>query len=228
MSDCQTVRRETGNPRVRLIEASIRLLEAGGPEAVQARKLAAEIGMSTMAVYTHFGGMSGLLEAIVRQGFLRLAAHVQAIPDTENPMADFFAKGLAYRDWALKNSQLYRLMFGLTGARPAHLEQDLTVAGTISTLPEGQAAFDVMVNALDRVKAAGQVDPVDPVSAAGQFLSATHGYVLLEIAGYFGAEGNGFPWVFGPLALSVMVGLGAVREDAERAAIAALAVFGIT
>src|SRR5580658_1245919 len=108
MSDCQTVRRETGNPRVRLIEASIRLLEAGGPEAVQARKLAAEIGMSTMAVYTHFGGMSGLLEAIVRQGFLRLAAHVQAIPDTENPMADFFAKGLAYRDWALKNSQLYR------------------------------------------------------------------------------------------------------------------------
>jgi AcrR family transcriptional regulator len=222
------VRPETGSPRERLIEAAIRLLEVGGPEAVQARKLAAEIGMSTMAVYTHFGGMSELFEALVREGFLRLAAHVQEVAETENPMADFFAKGLAYRDWALKNSQLYRLMFGLTWSPPRHLEQDMTLAGTISTLPEGQAAFEVMVNALDRVKASGRVDPVDPVSAAGQFLSATHGYVLLEIAGYFGADGKGFPWVFGPLGLSVMVGLGADREDAERSAVAALAVFGIT
>jgi AcrR family transcriptional regulator len=222
------VRAETGTPRVRLIEAAIRLLEAEGPTALQARRLAAEIGMSTMAVYTHFGGMSGLMEAIVREGFLRFAAHVEAIAKTDNPMADFFAQGLAYRDWALKNSQLYRLMFGLTWAPPAHLEQDLTVAGTISTLPEGQAAFQVMVNALDRVKTAGQVAPVDPVAAAGQFLSATHGYVLLEIAGYFGAEGNGFAWVFGPLALSAMIGLGAIREEAEHAAVAALGVFGIT
>jgi len=183
--------------------------------------------MSTMAVYTHFGGMSELFEAIVREGFLRFAAHVEAVTETQDAMADFFAKGIAYRDWALQNSQLYRLMFGLTTLLPTRLEQDMTVAGTISTLPEGQAAFDVMVHALDRVKASGQIDPVDPVLAAGQFLSATHGYVLLEIAGYFGPEGNGFAWIFGPLGLSVMVGLGARRVDAERSAVAALAAFGI-
>jgi AcrR family transcriptional regulator len=211
-----------------LLEAATRLLEAGGPAAVQARKLAAAIGMSTMAVYTHFGGMPELFEAIVRDGFLRFAAHVGAVTETEDPMADFFAKGVAYRDWALKNSQLYRLMFGLTMTMPMRLEQDMTVAGTISTLPEGQAAFDVMVHALDRVKACGQIDVVDPVLAAGQFLSATHGYVLLEMAGYFGPGGNGFAWIFGPLGLSVMVGLGADRDDVERSAVAALARFGIS
>jgi AcrR family transcriptional regulator len=218
---------ETG-PGQGLVEAAIRLLESGGPAAVQARKLAAEIGTSTMAVYTHFGGMSDLFEAIVREGFLRFAAHVDAVPETEDPMADFFAKGIAYRDWALKNSQLYRLMFGLTRTKPARVEQDMTLAGTISTLPEGQAAFEVMVHALDRVREAAQIDSVDPVLAAGQFLSATHGYVLLEMAGYFGPEGNGFAWIFGPLGLSVMVGLGATRDDADRAAVAALVSFGIS
>jgi AcrR family transcriptional regulator len=219
---------EETSPGQGLVEAAIRLLESGGPAAVQARKLAAEIGMSTMAVYTHFGGMSELFEAIVREGFLRFAAHVDAVPETDDPMADFFAKGIAYRDWALKNSQLYRLMFGLTRTTPARIEQDMTLAGTISTLPEGQAAFEVMVHALDRVREAGQIDSVDPVLAAGQFLSATHGYVLLEMAGYFGPEGNGFAWIFGPLGLSVMVGLGASRDDADRAAVAALVSIGIS
>ena len=217
---------QAGN-RQGLVDAAIGLLEAGGPANVQVRRLAAEIGMSTMAVYTHFGGMSELFEAIVREGFARFAAHVGAVAETDDAMADFFAKGIAYRDWALRNPQLYRLMFGLTGTSAMHLEQDMTVAGTISTLPEGQAAFDVMVHALERVKADGQIRQVDPVLGAGQFLSATHGYVLLEMAGYFGPEGSGFAWVFGPLGLAVMVGLGADSEAADRSATAALARFGI-
>ena len=55
----------SSSPRERLVEAGTRLLERDGPEALQARKVAAEIGASTMAVYTHFGGMNGLLEAII-------------------------------------------------------------------------------------------------------------------------------------------------------------------
>jgi len=215
-------------PRARLIEAALRLLETGGPEALQARKLAAEVGTSTMAVYTHFGGMSELIEAIVREGFTRFAAYVSAVPETDNPMMDFFVEGMAYRDWALQHSQLYRLMFGLTGGMPRRLEQDMTTSGTISRLPEGQAAFDVMVKALERVKASRQIGPVDTLAAAGQFLSATHGYVLLEMAGYFEPEGHGFAWVLGPIAFSLMIGLGASRADVERAATAALGARGIT
>jgi hypothetical protein len=41
-------------------------------------------------------------------------------------------------------------------------------------------------------------------------------------------EGNGFAWIFGPLGLSVMVGLGASPDDADRAAVAALVSFGIS
>jgi AcrR family transcriptional regulator len=223
-----SVERGPEEPKARLIDAAMRLLASGGPEAVQARKLAGEVGASTMAVYTHFGGMSELFEAIVRQGFIRLTSHVEAVPRTEDPMADFFIQGLAYRDWALENDQLYRLMFGLSGASlPGRVAQDITRAGTISSLSEGQVAFDVMVRSVDRVKASGRIGPVNPVSAAGQFLSATHGYVLMEMAGYFDRDGQGIAWVLGPLAVSLMVGLGASREDVENSVVTALAARGI-
>jgi AcrR family transcriptional regulator len=202
------------------------MLEDSGPEALQARKLTAEHGTSTQAVYTLFGGMPGLLEAIVADGFVRFARHVEAVPETDDPVADFFAKGGAYCDWALTHPQLYRLMFGLTGGGlRLHAGLEMTVAGTLANFPEGQAAVEVMVRALERVKEAGRIRPVDSVVAAGQFLSATHGYVLLEIAGAFGREGHGRN-VMGALATNLMVGLGDSREAAERSLLAALATRG--
>lgn len=210
------------------MEAAIALLEAGGPEAVRARKLAAEIGTSTMGLYTHFGGLSQLFEAMVAEGLRRVAAYVEAVTETDDPMADFFARGMAVRTWALANPKLYCLMFGLSGALARHVDVDLTAPGTFSSLPEAQAAFEVMVHSLDRVRQSGLIDDVDPVAAAGQFLSATHGFVLLEMAGYFGTEGNGFARVLAPIGLSLMVGLGATREDAQRSGVAALGRFGIT
>ena len=108
---------QADNARARLVEVASRLLEAGGPEAVQARRLAAEVGASTMTVYTHFGGMAELFEALIREGFISFGAHVGAMPTSDDPMADFFVQGMAYRQWALENPQLYRLMFGMSDAR---------------------------------------------------------------------------------------------------------------
>lgn len=205
-----------------LIDVAIRLLEEGGLEAVKVRRIAGEIGMSTMAVYTHFGGMAELLNAVVQEGFLRLAVTVGGVGTSEEPMADFFGQGLVYRDWALRNPRLYTLMFGLSTDLGRSLRQDMTATGTISALPEGQAAFDVMTGAVRRMIAAKEIRSVDPVAAAGQFLAATHGYVLLEIAGFFGNDGNGLAWVFAPMSLSIAVGLGANHEAAEAAGLAAI------
>jgi AcrR family transcriptional regulator len=192
------------------------MLEDAGPEALQARTLTAEVGTSTQAVYTLFGGMPGLFEAIVVDGFARFARHVEAVPTTDDPVADFFAQGRAYCEWALGHPQLYRLMFGLTGGHlRLHAGLEMTLAGTLTAFPEGQAAVDVMVRSLDRVKEAERIRPVESVVAAGQFLSATHGYVLLEIAGAFGQQGEGLQMI-GPLAVNLMVGLGDDRDAAER------------
>src|SRR4051794_29821348 len=97
--------------RARLVEVAARLLEDAGPEALQARRVTAGVGASTQAVYTLFGGMPGLFEALVADGFVRFAAHVAAVPQTDDPVADFFVQGREYCLWALAQPQLYRLMF---------------------------------------------------------------------------------------------------------------------
>jgi hypothetical protein len=137
-------------------------------------------------------------------------------------VADFFAQGAAYGEWALSHPQLYRLMFGLTGGSlRVHSGLELTVSDSIANFSEGQAALDVMVRALGRVKESGRIRPDDTLLIAGQFLSATHGYVLLEIAGAFGEQGHGLAVAAG-FGVNLMVGLGDRREEAERSLRAAL------
>ena len=215
-----TVKPSRDDQRARLIEASVRRLEESGPEVLQARSLTAEIGSSTQALYTLFGGMPGLFEAIVADGFERFAAHVKAVPETDDPVADFFAKGWAFGEWALTHPQLYRLMFGVTGGDlRQHAGLELTVAGAANSSPEARSAMDVMVRSMDRVVASGRIRPVDPGLASGQFLSATHGYLLLAIAGVFTPSGDGLE-VARSFGVNLMVGLGDSPEAARRSMLA--------
>lgn len=201
--------------RAKLIDAARRVLEESGPEALQARRLTAEIGASTQAIYTLVGGMPGLFDALVVDGFVAFTDYVRAVPTTDDPVADFFAKGTAYAEWAFAHPQLYRLMFGLTGGTlRSHFGLELRMTGALANFPEGQAASEVMVSAIDRIKSAGRIRDVDSVIAAGQFLSATHGFVLLEIGGAFNLEGDVLR-IARPLAVNIMVGLGDERAQAE-------------
>jgi AcrR family transcriptional regulator len=208
--------------RTQMLEVASAMLEEAGPEALQARRLTATVGASTQAVYTLFGGMPSLFEALVAEGFRRFAEYVEAVPESDDPVADFFAQGRAYCEWALEHPQHYRLMFGLTGGDlRMHAGLEMTVARTFTGPPEGQAAFQIMIGAMDRVQAAGRIRPVDSLVAAGQFLSATHGYLLLAIGGVFGREEDGLE-VIVALSVNLMVGLGDSREAVERSIAAAL------
>lgn len=202
--------------REQLIEAATRAVEESGPEVLRARALTAEVGASTQALYTLFGGMPGLFEAIVAEGFARFARHVEQVPETDDPVADFIAKGWSYSEWALTHPQLYRLMFGLTGGELRHhAGLEVAVAGAAANTPQAQAALDVLVGSMARVTASGRIDATHPVSPAGQFLSATHGWLLLEIGGAFGPDGGGLD-IIRELSVNLMVGLGDSREAATR------------
>src|SRR5919107_944049 len=141
--------------RAHLLGVALDTLEASGPEALRARSLTAAVGASTQALYTLFGGMPGLLDALVADGFARLARHVEAVPETDDPVADFFAQGGAYCDWALTNPQCYRLMFGLTKGLHVRRGLEMTASGALANFPEGHAAADVMVRSLVRVVEGG-------------------------------------------------------------------------
>jgi AcrR family transcriptional regulator len=202
--------------RAALLSAAITMLEATGTEALQARSVASAAGTSTQSLYTVFGGMPGLIESMVAEGFVRFGDHIAEVPETEDPVADHLSKGWAYCDWAFSHPQLYRLMFGLTGGalRP-HAGLELTVGGSLANFPEGQSAIEILTHSVERVITAGRIRTADPVLVAGQFLSATHGMVLLQIAGAFGQGEEGLH-VLAELGLNLFVGLGDDRAACER------------
>ncbi|HJP80122.1 MAG TPA: WHG domain-containing protein [Pseudonocardiaceae bacterium] len=202
--------------RARVLEAAMRLLDTDGPDALQVRRIAAEVGSSTMTVYTHFGSMIDLRTAVIQEGLLRFATALDQVGQTDDAIADLFGQGVAYRRFALDNPHLYRMMFGVS--EPKNDQQnfrDLSVGDSPSALPEGTTAFGILARVTERAAAQGRVDVPDTVAFAAQIWSAIHGYVLLEMAGFFGTEGHGLGEVLGPLTIALLVGAGDERERVE-------------
>jgi AcrR family transcriptional regulator len=212
----------SGGPRERLIEAGVRLLERDGPQALQARRVAAEVGASTMAVYTHFGGMVGLVDAIAGEAFARFAQALTEIPQTDDPVADFFAMGTAYRRFALANPQRYQLIFGISSPETiARKRTDLTVTGSVADGADRAASFEALLTVVRRMIAAGRIRDDGEVAIAGRFWSLVHGAVMLEMAGFFGHEDHGLTQILGPLTIDVLVGMGDDRDKTTTSMLAA-------
>jgi AcrR family transcriptional regulator len=206
----------TANPALRdkLLQLAREKVEESGPEALRARSLTAQAGTSTQSLYTLFGGMPGLIDAVVADGFEEFAEFVAAIEESDDPVADFFAKGRAYAEWALAHSQLYRLMFGLSGGDLRHhAGLEVALAGSMANSPQAQRSVDILVNSMRRVTESGRLEPIDPVIAASQFLSATHGYVLLRAGDVFGGDEESAALI-GSFGVNLMVGMGDNRERA--------------
>ena len=157
--------------RLALIETAARLIAHEGVGGLTLRRLVDEVGTSTMAVYTHFGGMDELRREVRREGFVRLAVHLAQVQGSRDPVADLVRIGLAYHRSATANPNLYRVMF----LEKALDQRDATV---------GDDAFGVLVDGVDRCVAAGRFDPADPLALATQLWAVTHGLVTLELFGH--------------------------------------------
>src|SRR5947199_5505950 len=87
--------------RPALIEAAARLIATEGAAGLKLRRVAEEVGTSTMAIYTHFGGMPELRRAVRQEGFTRLVASAVMLGESDDPVADVGGSGLAYYELAI-------------------------------------------------------------------------------------------------------------------------------
>jgi AcrR family transcriptional regulator len=152
------------------------LLSEEGPAALSTRKLAAVVGTSTMAVYTHFGGMDDLVRAMVHEGFVLLSGRMGAVEETDDPVADVVALGWAYRANAREHWHLYNVMFGGSSLSGFSL--------TDADRQHGRYTLDILVGAVKRCVAVDRFRPSDPELVAHQLWIALHGLVTLDLGGY--------------------------------------------
>ncbi|OBH44791.1 TetR/AcrR family transcriptional regulator [Mycobacterium mantenii] len=218
--------------REELLHAAVALLDEHGPDALQTRKVAGSAGTSTMAVYTHFGGMRGLIAEVAEEGLRQFDAAL-SVPQTADPVADLFATGAAYRRYAIGRPHMYRLMFGSTSAHginaPAHNVLTLTVAEIERSYP----SFAHVVRGVHRCMLAGRIKPagtskdgVDDasvVATAAQFWALIHGFVMLELAGYYGDGGAAVTPVLVAMYSSLLVALGDSADRVQQSVQSAMA-----
>ena len=162
---------KTADPSVRtaLLEAAAELIATQGSAGLTLRRLVDEVGTSTMAVYTHFGGMQNLRQEIRREGFARLRDHLDAVAPTADPLVDLARLGWAYYDNAVENPNLYRVMF------LDHLEPTDDAVGLDT--------FDQLVVAVARCVESGRFSPGEPFDLALQLWAVAHGLVSLQLSG---------------------------------------------
>jgi AcrR family transcriptional regulator len=162
---------KVADPAVRtaLLEAAARVIAEDGPKGLTLRRLATEVGTSTMAVYTHFGSMTEVRREVRREGFARLGTNLTAVERTGDPVADYFVLGWAYYRTGTEEPNLYRAMF-LDG--PVDAED----AGM------GLETFQQCIDNAQRCLDGGRFTSGDALGIATQLWALLHGVVSLQLA----------------------------------------------
>ena len=102
--------------RQRALDAALVLFDQHGVSGVSLRAIAAEVGLTAMALYRYFpAGKNEVLATLRGRGFDGLAERFErADRAAAEPIERFIALSRVLVAFALENAALYRLMFDLT------------------------------------------------------------------------------------------------------------------
>lgn len=158
-----------------LLAAARRLLADHGPEALTVRRIASEAGMSTMNVYSRFGGKDGVIDELFADGYRRLIEAIDGVPTTDDVIGDLMNVAQTYREFATDNPTYYGIMF-----RSA-------VPGFEASPESVQMALGGLAHLVGRVRRGqelGQIVGATNAQEISAWLWATcHGMVSFELDG---------------------------------------------
>ena len=181
-------RSRAGKPdetREALLAAAHDLLATAGPAALTVRRIAAAAGVSTMNVYSRFGGKDGVLDELFIHGFQRMSDEMADSPTSDDPIEDLMECGRAYRAFARNNPTYYSLMFDRVAPDFAPSDR------AIETALAGHAR---VIDRVQRAMEAGAIRQGDAFQVASALWACDHGLASLEYRTPAGARSELFDW----------------------------------
>jgi AcrR family transcriptional regulator len=172
-----------GDLRQALIDEGMRQARTGGPDAVGLRELTRAVGVSPNAAYRHFADRGALVRAIAAEAQQALARTMSdrftSVPDDLDPrdrsIEILRRVGLGYIDFARAEPGWFDLAFST---------QDESGTPAIVTLDERVVApFQLLLDALDGMVAAGALAPERRPHAEWPCWSAVHGFAGIAAHG---------------------------------------------
>lgn len=171
-----------GDLRRALLQAAVRTLQKQGLDALTLRAVGDELGVSRSALYRHFSDKAALLTAVASEGFRLLHDELRgAWQRADKGRAGSLAMGEAYVSFALDHPWHYRVMFG------SGFDLD---ADDLELRQAGSSAFEVLVESLVELQAAGLVRGEDVRLQANFVWAVVHGVAMLAIDGTIEHQGT--------------------------------------
>ncbi|ASO22647.1 AcrR family transcriptional regulator [Actinoalloteichus hoggarensis] len=165
--------------RLRLLDRAAELISTHGIDGLSLRRLAADAGTSTTAVYSLFGSKAAVLRAVYIEAFQRLSRRLEAVARTDDPAGDLLELGMAYHGSALADPHLYAVMFQRSGSTALEADEVATEAAT--------AAMRPLVETVERGIQGGLLADLPAHDIAYACWAMVHGLVSLELDGCLAA-----------------------------------------
>ncbi|MET0860177.1 MAG: TetR/AcrR family transcriptional regulator [Microbacterium sp.] len=183
MTTLETRTYHHGDLRRVLIEEGLELARAGGPDAVTLREVTRAVGVSPNAAYRHFADRQDLVRAVAADSQNALAkaiaARVEATPADLTPAAAAVERlrriGLAYIQFAREERGWFELAFAVQDEEPS--------VGIVTLDDEVVAPFQLLLDALDAMVAAGALKAARRPAAEWACWSAVHGFADIAVHG---------------------------------------------
>lgn len=163
-----------GNLREALLEAGLELTRTGGPSALAVRDVTRRVGVSPNAAYRHFADRDSLGEAIAEQIRQNMADRMHAYQTDGGNLTGrdlLRAVGLGYIEFAVSEPGWFEVAFSEIPPIDPSAGQQLPVP------------LMLLVSALDRAVATGELSADDRQGAEWPCWSAVHGFALLTLHG---------------------------------------------
>ncbi|WP_144143562.1 TetR/AcrR family transcriptional regulator [Paraburkholderia sp. BCC1884] len=187
--------------RERILDAARRIVMREGFAALSMRKIADAIEYSPATLYLHFASRDEIAQALCAEGYAQLLETFVPLAGIADPAGRLKALGRAYVAFGVAHPETYRLIFmedpsytgaALGGAAAAKAAADRSDSGSGSTGSNGtpahaendagDAALQIMLGAIEELKAAGRLPATQEAGLwAEAFWATLHGIVALNL-----------------------------------------------
>ena len=175
-----------GDLRAACLSAAMELLEESGETALSRRAVARRAGVSPAAPYRHYADREALISAVAALGYRELAQRLAAAHPSPATPEQLTSVAVAYVQFALERSALFRIMFG----EPCDRDNDERTAATAAVtlylreivarvFPDTDAeamatATWALVHGLAFLHLDGKLDSSTPSAVAERVTAAIH------------------------------------------------------
>ena len=155
-----------------LLEVAIHLLKKEGYQSLSLRKIAKLAGVSQSAPYRHYNDLEELYADIASDGFKLLTTKLKKVKTrySKYPLLQFRESGIAYVEFAIKNPDLFQIMYG---------NQILSHSKYEFLIQSEEEAFLILKNILMECKEQGLIKTNEIEQASMSAWTMVHGLAVL-------------------------------------------------